>query len=91
MPEFNVGDRVWCTTKVDNVYPTLDKIGTIIHIRSNGLHGVEFDQNVSGHNCGRRGVHGRCLWVWPEFLSIVDTSTPKKVKYGLSRFLEEHS
>lgn len=65
--EFNIGDRVVCTTRVDSLYDTVGEFGMVICGWNSGFYGVEFDKNIGGHDCGC-GADGHCLWVSPCYL-----------------------
>lgn len=67
---FNIGDRVICTTRVDGLYDTAGKLGTVIDLLSPHLCGVEFDEDIGEHNCYGHGKQGYCLWVEPGSLHL---------------------
>ena len=65
---FNVGDRVICTTRVDGFYHTENISGTVV-IPNEHAYGVVFDVNVEGHSLDGRCPYGYGLWVCSEDLS----------------------
>lgn len=67
--EFNIGDRVVCTARVDSLYDTKGEFGMVICGWTSGCYGVEFDKNIGGHDCGC-GADGHCLWVRPCWLQL---------------------
>ena len=67
---FNVGDRVICTTRVNGFYDTEDIAGTVVLTSClEHSYGVVFDVNVNGHSLGGRCSYGRGLWVHSKDLS----------------------
>lgn len=66
--EFNIGDRVVCTTRVDGFYDTEGIAGTVVTSGERD-YGVVFDVNVNGHSLDGRCLYGHGLWVCPEELS----------------------
>lgn len=70
--EFNIGDRVVCTTRVDGFYDTEDIAGTVVLTSDLGhSYGVVFDVNVNGYSLDGRCPYGHGLWVSPENLSLL--------------------
>ena len=68
--EFNIGDRVICTTRVDGFYDTEDIAGTVVLTSGLGhSYGVVFDVNVNGHSLDGLCSYGRGLWVHSKDLS----------------------
>ena len=66
---FNIGDRVVCVMAVCGYPWTLNKYGRVICY--NGFcYGVEFEENMYGHNCDGHGKQGYCLWVNPRSLYL---------------------
>lgn len=66
--EFNIGDRVICTTRVDGFYDTENILGTVVTL-DNRTCGVVFDVNVNGHSLDGLCSYGRGLWVHSKDLS----------------------
>ena len=66
--EFNIGDRVICTTRVADYYDTENISGTVVTLDERFC-GVVFDVNVNGHSLDGLCSCGRGLWVHPEDLS----------------------
>ena len=70
--EFNIGDRVVCTTRIDGLYDTEGIAGTVVSTPIvSGSYGVVFDVNVNGHSLDGRCPYGYGLWVCPENLSLL--------------------
>ena len=76
---FNIGDRVICTTRVDGLYDTAGKLGTVIDLLSPHLCGVEFDEDIGEHDCNGRGAYGHCLWINHEDLTKMEFNIGDKV------------
>ena len=55
--EFNIGDRVVCVEAIFGFHCTLNKHGRIIWCDGCN-YGVEFEENVSGHNCDGHEADG---------------------------------
>ena len=66
---FNIGDRVICTTRVDGLYDTAGKLGTVVSLLTPYC-GVEFDEDIGEHDCNGCGTYGHCLWVSPHSLLL---------------------
>lgn len=67
---FNVGDRVICTKRVNGLYDTENIAGTVVLTSGLGYsYGVVFDVNVNGHSLDGLCSYGRGLWVHPKDLS----------------------
>ena len=67
---FNVGDRVICTTRVNGFYDTEDIAGTVVLTSClEHSYGVVFDVNVNGHSLDGLCSYGRGLWVHSKDLS----------------------
>ena len=62
--EFSIGDRVVCVEAIFGFHCTLNKHGRVICYDGRD-YGVEFEENVGGHNCGGHGKQGHCLWARP--------------------------
>ena len=75
--DFNVGDRVICTTRVDGYYDTENISGTIVKIDECSC-GVIFDANVNGHSLDGRCLYGHGLWVDMGDLSPLSHTHNKK-------------
>lgn len=67
--EFNIGDRVVCVEAIFGFSCTLNKHGRVIWYDGRD-YGVEFEENVGGHNCSGRGKQGHCLWAKPDSLLL---------------------
>lgn len=67
--EFNIGDRVVCVEAIFGFPCTLNKYGRVIWYDGRD-YGVEFEENVDGHNCGGHGKQGHCLWARPCWLQL---------------------
>lgn len=68
--EFNIGDRVVCTTRVNGLYNTEGIAGTVVLTSTIGdNYGVVFDVNVNGHSLDGLCSYGRGLWVHSKDLS----------------------
>lgn len=65
---FNVGDRVICTTRVADYYDTENISGTVVTLDESAC-GVVFDVNVNRYSLDGLCSCGRGLWVHPEDLS----------------------
>ena len=76
---FNIGDRVICTTRVDGLYDTAGKLGTVVSLLSPHKYGVDFDEDIGGHDCNGRGIYGHCLWVNYEDLTKMEFNIGDKV------------
>lgn len=75
---FNIGDRVICTTRVDGLYDTAGKLGTVVSLLSSAhLCGVEFDEDIGEHDCNGCGTYGHCLWVEPRSLYLAQLISTK--------------
>lgn len=72
--EFNIGDRVVCVEAILGFPCTLNKYGRIIWCDGRN-YGVEFEENVGGHNCGGHGKQGHCLLVRPRSLQLAYTTS----------------
>ena len=71
--EFNIGDRVVCTTRVNGLYNTEGMAGTVVLTSTiKRSYGVVFDVNVDGHSLDGRCPCGHGLWVYPESLSLLN-------------------
>lgn len=67
---FNVGDRVICTTRVNGFYDTENISGTVVLTSClEHSYGVVFDVNVNGHSLDGLCSCGRGLWVHSKDLS----------------------
>ena len=73
--EFKVGDRVeyinnYCRIKIGQK-------GTILGLDKDSKHliAVEFDNNISGHNCDGLGKQGHCYWLKEEYLKLINDET----------------
>ena len=84
---FKVGD----TVKIVEEYggsPKIGKVGTIIHIYSDGDCGVEFTENIHGHNCNHHGREGYC-WYFSSRALTLKVEFKKEIKvYGIVKFME---
>ena len=70
--EFNIGDRVVCTTCVNGLYNTECIAGTVVLTSTiKRSYGVVFDVNVNGHSLDGRCPYGHGLWVYPENLFLL--------------------
>ena len=81
--EFNIGDKVVCVMAVYGHPCTLNKYGRVIY-HNEHYYGVEFEENVYGHDCGGRGKHGHCLWVRPCWLhpaQLINTKSASERKF----------
>ena len=67
--EFNIGDKVMCVRAVCGHPQTFNKYGRIIY-NAGAYYGVEFEEDVSGHNCNGHGKQGHCLWARPDSLLL---------------------
>ena len=65
---FNVGDRVICTTRVADYYDTENISGTVVTLDESTC-GIVFDVNVNGHSLDGLCSYGRGLWVHSKDLS----------------------
>lgn len=59
--EFKVGDRVRCV-KANWGKLKVGDLGTVIDVKEDGAAGVEFDNEVGGHDCYGKGKDGHCWW-----------------------------
>lgn len=66
---FNIGDRVVCVEAVFGFPCTLNQYGRVV-CYTGAYYGVEFEEDVSGHNCNGHGKQGYCLWVKPDSLLL---------------------
>ena len=88
---FKVGDKVECTVtrRTTGNHKLLGEKGTIIKIRNLGdyyIFAVEFDNNVSGHNCEGLGKHGHCYWLREEYLKLVETESTTTTEPQLTNY-----
>ena len=63
LKDFEVGDRVRVNSMLTD---DIERIGTILMINSEDVMwplGIEFDENLGGHNLGGRGKDGHCWWI----------------------------
>lgn len=67
--EFSIGDRVVCVMAAFGYPRTLNKYGRVIY-HSEFCYGVEFEENVGGHDCDGLGKQGYCAWVKPHSLYL---------------------
>jgi hypothetical protein len=68
---FDIGDRV--ITINGSLTKIINKKGTIISTdRSNNSYGVEFDENLGLHNCGKKGKLGHCYYINGIYLKRLD-------------------
>lgn len=81
-PKFKVGDRVRAIKSYDSNSHIAGKIGTDITVDDNTCapFGVQFDENIKGHDCFDNGKDGYCWWCSPEVLESADEITIKR--YG---------
>ena len=68
--DFNVGDEVVCVKAVWGYPRTLNQYGRVV-CYTQSYCGVEFEENMYGHNCDGHGKQGYCLWVKPDSLRLV--------------------
>lgn len=66
---FNIGDRVVCVEAIFGFPCTLNKYGRVIWYDGCD-YGVEFEENVGGHDCDGRGKQDHCLWASPRSLQL---------------------
>lgn len=77
--KFKKGDRVIC--KSGAFYDeAVGKIGTVLGTNKCGSIGVQYDENIGGHNCGGfnipSGKSGHCMWSNEGNLELVSRSHP---------------
>jgi predicted nuclease of predicted toxin-antitoxin system len=61
--EIRKGNTYWCVHR----RLAMPKQATVIALTDNAGKqvGVQFDEDIQGHNCDGRGEKGRCLWMRP--------------------------
>lgn len=47
------------------------KVGTVLDY-DDGILGIEFDENINGHNCFNKGKDGHCWWVSKDFCESLE-------------------
>lgn len=83
-----MGDRVVVScgdsdVVYDNVDIFIGMVGVVVDIHQDGDIGVQFDKNISGHDCWGAGKLGYCWYVKPRALSSLTKQLPELDIYEL--------
>jgi len=59
--KLQIGDRVACVKNYQGRSEAVNMYGRVVKLHGyDGRVGIEFDEQINGHNCQGKGEHGKC-------------------------------